>query len=173
MKSRSGQAPSGRIGPSGRTALQLLACCPRVPTDVVGVLLGLGHLDSASQLLARLRKGGLAHSETVRPGPLLGSRSVRLWTLTPAGHAILAMRGLAPSLEGRGQLPYGPPACWRDPARQHDVPLLIVTYRLLAEFVAGTGHPMRVAAWEHPWIRSVRDARSGRTRHVRLPAAAV
>jgi hypothetical protein len=173
MKSRSGHAPAGRIGPSGRTALQLLACCPRAPTDVVGVLLGLGHLDSASQLLARLRKGGLAQSETVRPGPLLGSRSVRLWTLTPAGHATLAMRGLAPSLEGRGRLPFGQPACWRDPARQHDVPLLIVTYRLLAEFVAGTGQPMRVAAWEHPWIRSVRDARSGRTRHVRLPAAAV
>jgi hypothetical protein len=51
--------------------------------------------------------------------------------------------------------------------------LLIVAYRLLAEFVAGTGQPMRVAAWEHPWIRSVRDARFGRTRHVRLPAAAV
>src|SRR5260370_29544814 len=166
MKSRVRRAPGVRIGPSSRPALQLLACCPRIPTDVVGVLLGLGHLDSAAQLLARLRRGALAQPEAVRPGLLLGSHSVRLWTLTTAGHTILAMRGLAPSLEGRGQLPYGQPKRWRDSARQHDVPLLIVTYRLLAEFVAGTGHPMRVAAWEHPWIRSVRDARSGRTRHV-------
>src|ERR1700704_2523663 len=103
MKDGALRANPGRIGPSGRTALQLLACCPRIPTDVVGVLLGLGHLDSAAQLLARLRRGGLAQSEAVSPGPLLGSRSVRLWPLTTAGHTILSMRGLAPSLEGRGQ----------------------------------------------------------------------
>jgi hypothetical protein len=53
------------------------------------------------------------------------------------------------------------------------VPLLIVTYRVLAEFVHGCNQPMRLAEFEHPWIRSVRDARTGRTRHVRLPAAAV
>ncbi len=50
-----------RIGPSGRAALHLLACCPRMPTDVVAVLLGMRHARSAAQLLLRLRTAGLAH----------------------------------------------------------------------------------------------------------------
>src|SRR6266542_4595543 len=49
-----------RVGPSGRAALLLLACCPRLPTDVVASLLRLRHTRSAGQLLLRLRTAGLA-----------------------------------------------------------------------------------------------------------------
>src|ERR1700674_3931005 len=101
MKPRLGQATRQRIGPSGRAALQLLACCPRIPTDVLGLVLGMRHTGSAAQLLARLRAGSLVRCERVRPGPVVGSRSVRLWTLTSAGQAIATLRGLAPSAEER------------------------------------------------------------------------
>ena len=57
-------------------------------------------------------------------------------------------------------------------ARQRDVPLLVVAYRLLACVVRELDRPVRVAAWEHPWIRTVSQTGTGRTRHVRLPAAA-
>ena len=61
---------------------------------------------------------------------------------------------------------------WRDVARQRDVPLLVVAYRLLACVVRELDRPVRIAAWEHPWIRTVSQTGTGRTRHVRLPAAA-
>lgn len=161
-----------RIGPSGRAAFQLLACCPRIPTDVVGVLLRLQHARSAAQLLLRLRTAGLAQYETVRPGPVVGSRVIRLWTLTTAGRAILGKRGLVPSEEAIGLLPYSRPARWHNAARQRDVPMLVVVYRLLACVVHASDRPVRVGAWERPWIR-VTLSQSGRARHVRLPAAAV
>jgi hypothetical protein len=161
-----------RIGPSGRAALRLLACCPRLPTDVAAVLLGLQHSRSAAQLLLRLRTAGLADYKTVRPGPLVGSKVVRLWALTPAGQTIVRVHQPAPSAEGRSHLPYGQPATWREVARQRDVPLLVVAYRLLACVARGLGRPVRVAAWEHPWIRTVGQTGTGRARHVRLPAAA-
>lgn len=162
-----------RLGPSGRAALHLLACCPRVPTDVVASLLRVRHARSAAQLLLRLRIAGLTDYETVRPGPLVGSGSVRLWMLTPAGHAVLRERVLAPPEEARSQLPYGEPAKCRDVARQRDVPMLVATYRLLASVVRELDRPVRIAAWEHPWIRTLRQTGTGRARQVRLPAAAV
>src|SRR5436305_1499860 len=122
-----------RIGPSGRVALQLLACCPRMPTNVVGVLLGHRQAVTTAQLLARLRRAGLVQDQASRLGPLLGSRPVRLWTLTAAGRAFVASRGPAPSPEHTSQMRYGEPEHWRDPARQRDVPLLVACYRLLAE----------------------------------------
>ena len=144
-----------------------------MPTDVVAVLLGMRHTRSAAQLLLRLRTAGLADYKTVSPGPLVGSRVVRLWTLTPAGQTIVPAQRLAePSAEGRSHLPYGQPARWRDVARQRDVPLLVVAYRLLACVVRELDLPVRVVAWEHPWIRTVSQTGTGRTRHVRLPAAA-
>jgi hypothetical protein len=85
---------------------------------------------------------------------------------------MVTMRGLAQSAEERAQLPYGRPKRWRDPARQRDVPLLIVAYRLLAMVVSGLDKPMRITAWEHPWIRT-RESAHGRRRQVRLSAAAV
>ena len=115
---------------------------------------------------------GVADYKTVRPGPLVGSRVVRLWTLTPAGQTIVPAHQPEPSAEGRSHLPYGQPARWRDVARQRDVPLLVVAYRLLACVVRELDRPVRIAAWEHPWIRTVSQTGTGRTRHVRLPAAA-
>lgn len=161
-----------RLGPSGRAALHLLACCPRVPTDVVASLLRLRHARSAAQLLLRLRIAGLTDYETVRPGPLVGSGSVRLWTLTPAGHAVLGARRLAPPAEARSRLPHGAPAKCRDVARQGGVPMLVATYRLLAGVVGGLDQAVRISAWEHPWIRTLRQTGTGRARQVRLPAAA-
>ena len=116
------QLQATRIGPSGRAALQLLACCPRMPTNVVGVLLGHRQAVTTAQLLARLRRGGLAQDQASRLGPLLGSRPVHLWTLTADGRAFLASRGPSPTPEGAGQMRYGEPERWRDPARQRDVP---------------------------------------------------
>jgi hypothetical protein len=172
MKRQLPQLATRRIGPSGRAALGLLACCPRVPTDVLRVLVGMQHARSVAQLMARLRAAGLAHYEMVRPGPVVGSRPVRLWTLTKAGKAMVAMRGLAPSAKERALLPYGMPERSRDPGRQRDVPLLIITYRVLALVMSNLDQPMRLAAWEHPWFRTRRSSH-GRAHHVRLSAAAV
>jgi len=161
-----------RVGPSGCAALQLLARCPRLPTDVVARLLRMRQSRSAAQLLLRLRSAGLARCETARAGPLVGSRGVRLWTLTPAGLAFLDRHGLARSENAGGLLPYGRPARWPDTARQRDTPMLIVAYRLLAQVASIVDQPVRVAAWEHPWIRTLVHTDTGRARHVRLPAAA-
>ena len=159
-------------GPSGRAALQLLACCPRIPTDVVGVLMGMRHTTSASQLLVRLQTAGLVHAEKVSPGPLLGVRSVRLWSLSALGRIVVrdGSEDLT-TIEGAG-LAYGGPHRRRDPRRQPDVPLLIVAYRLLAVVVAGLEPRMRVVGWEHPWVRSFQPRHQTRLRHARLPAAA-
>jgi len=61
MTSVSKQLRATRIGRSGRAALQLLACCPRMPTNVVGVLLGHRQAVTTAQLLARLRRAGRHH----------------------------------------------------------------------------------------------------------------
>ncbi|MDQ6669716.1 MAG: replication-relaxation family protein [Chloroflexota bacterium] len=167
------QPQATRIGPAGRAALQLLACCPRMPTNVVGVLLGHRHAVTTAQLLARRRRAGLANYQAFRLGPLLGSRPVRLWTLTADGRAFVASRGPATTPEGTGQMPYGEPERWRDPARQRDVPLLVACYRLLARVATDLDRPVHVSAWEHPWIRSFVQTESARKRWARLPAAAV
>jgi hypothetical protein len=161
------------IGPSGRLALQLLACCPRMPTDVVGALLGIGRTASAAQLLGRLARAGVARYETARLGPLLSARPVRLWTITPAGAAALADRGLLPTPGDREHLPLGQPVVWREPIRQRDIPLLVASYRLLARAAYELGRKPRVCAFEHPWIRTVGSGVDARKRSVRLPAAAV
>ncbi|HTD77418.1 MAG TPA: hypothetical protein VK898_07270, partial [Chloroflexota bacterium] len=51
--------------------------------------------------------------------------------------------------------------------------MLIAAYQLLAEVVGGLPQPVRIVAWEHPWIRTLPPAEGGRGRRVRLPAAAV
>ena len=133
-----------RLGPAARAALQLLACCPRLPTDVVAALLRMRHTRSAAQLLRCLRTAGLAHYEASRPGPLVGSRAVRLWTLTPDGQALLTKRGLALEAQADGLLPHGRPARRPDTARQRDVPMLVAAYRLLAHVVRGLDQPVRL-----------------------------
>jgi Replication-relaxation len=162
-----------RVGPSGRAALELLACCPRMPTDVLGVLLGHRQPVTTAQLLARLRGAGLARYEEVILGPRLGSRPVRLWSLSAAGRSFVATRRPATPDETARQLWYDEPERWRDPARQRGIPLLVACYRLLAGVASGLEPPVRVCTWEHPWIRTVAPTDAGRRRRVRLPAAAV
>jgi Replication-relaxation len=144
-----------------------------MPTDVVAALLRMRHARSAAQLLLRLRTAGLAQFETVRPGLLIGSRPVRLWTITSTGQAEVLARGLTSLCLDRGQLPYGAGGAGREDVRQRDVPLLIATYRLLGDVARGLRQPVRVGAWEHPWIRTVAATAGRRMRNVRLPAAAV
>jgi hypothetical protein len=143
MKDGALRATPGRLGPSGRAALQLLAYCPRIPTDVVGVLLGLGHASSAAQLLARLQNADLVHGETAKPGPLLGIRSVRLWSLSAVGRTIVLARGIGLIPKDQARPPFGGPHTSRDPRRQPDVPLLIVAYRLLGVVVSGLNQHVR------------------------------
>src|SRR6266516_1682882 len=162
-----------RVGPSGRAALELLACCPRMPADVVGVLLGHRQAVSTAQLLARLRRAELARYQEVMLGPQLGPRRVRLWTLTAEGRAFVAARGPARPGGDARQIRYGEPEGWRDPARQRGTPLLIACHRLLAAVASRLEPPVRVCIWEHPWIRTVAPTDAGRRRRVRLPAAAV
>src|SRR5262245_13260959 len=74
-----------RVGPSGRAALELLACCPWMPTDVTASLLRLRHTRSVAQLLRRLARAGLVRYQTFTLGPLVAVGPLRLWTGTPAG----------------------------------------------------------------------------------------
>src|ERR1700694_2795539 len=108
MKDGAPRANPGRLGPSGRpsgrTALQLLGCCPRIPTDVVGVLLGMRHVSSAARLLVRLQNADLVHGETAKPGPQLGIRSVRLWSLSAVGRTIVLAGGFRPMAQERARL---------------------------------------------------------------------
>jgi hypothetical protein len=168
MKNTPPDATSSRLGPSGRAALQLLACCPRIPTDVVGVLLGMRHASSAAQLLVRLQNADLVQAETTKPGPLLGIRSVRLWSLSAVGRTIVLARGIGLIPKEQARLPFGGPGTSRDPRRQPDVPLLIVAYRLLGVVASGLNQHVRVVAWEHPWVRSFRPDGQTRLRHARL-----
>jgi hypothetical protein len=161
------------IGPSGRVALDLLACCPHVPTDVVAGLLQLRHTRSAAQLLGRLRTAGLVRYGTLRPGPLVGSRRVRLWTVTRDG-SIFMDRRRVPRSKGAGKRQlYGAPKFSRTWARPRGTPTSIGAYRLLAHVVRSMDRPVRVAAWEGPWVRTLVDNDVARTRYVRLPAGAV
>src|SRR5579871_5046072 len=110
-----------RVGPSACAALQLLAYCPGLPTDVVAGLLRMRHTRSAAQLLLRLRTAGLVHFRPLRPGPLVGSRTLRLWTLTPAGRAFLDGHSATPPRQASGLLPSGRPC----PRRQRPTPMLV------------------------------------------------
>jgi hypothetical protein len=148
------QAPrrEARIGPAGRSALHLLARCPRMPTDVLSVLLGHREAVTTAQLLARLRRADLAKYQDVTIGLQLGQRPVRLWTLTATGRAFVAARG--PATPGdAGQMRYGEPGRWRNPTRQRGTPLLVACYRLLGAVVGDLQQPVHVCAWESPWIR--------------------
>ena len=161
------------IGPAGRAALRLLWCCPRMPTGAVAVLLGHRQAATTAQLLARLRRAGMAQFETVRLGPVLGSRPLRLWSLTDTGRAFVAPVGATSAEEALDLTIYGQPERRRETARQRDMPLLLACYRLLAELARDSDPQLRVRVWEHPWIRTVPTTESFRGRHARLPAAAV
>jgi Replication-relaxation len=168
------QAPrrGARIGPAGGAALHLLARCPHMPTDVLSVLLGHREAVTTAQLLARLRRADLAKYQDVTLGVQLGQRPVRLWTLTAAGRAFAAARRPATAGDA-GQMRYGEPGRWRDPTRQRGIPMLVACYRLLGAVASGIEEPVHVCAWESPWIRIITPTEGGRSRRVRLPAAAV
>src|SRR5690348_8507189 len=110
-----------RAGPAGVVALNLLARCPRMPADAMQVFLGHRHAVTTAQLLARLHKARLATYKVYRLGPLLGSRPVRLWTLTDSGRSFLSSRNLS-AVENSFGAAYGEPERRRDPARQGDIP---------------------------------------------------
>jgi hypothetical protein len=171
---RKEQQGSRKLGPATQEMLQLLARCPRIPTDVICQLLGTRHPGSTRQLLARLRGAGLAQLETVASGALLNGRTVRLWSLTTAGRAELAKQGPLRSSADLIPFHYGAPARLRDPARQA-VFLLLAAYRALGTLVVALDmHPRpRVERCELPRSRSSATRGSARMRHVRLPAAAV
>ena len=103
-----------RLGPAGRAMLQLLGCCPRIPTDIASQLLGHRRIGSTRQVFARLRAMGLAQVDTVTPGALLDGRTLRLWSLTPAGRRVIAERGGAPSIAHITDLPGDAPSQPRD-----------------------------------------------------------
>jgi hypothetical protein len=96
-----------------------------------------------------------------------------LWTTTPAGRSFADKRGLAPSEAEIGLLPFGIPKARPAATRQRNVPILIALYRLLAHWVQSLEGPVRVAAWEHPWKRTLGYTEPGNARGVRLPGAAV
>jgi len=160
-----------RVGPAGREVLQLIAVCPRIPTDVACRLLSTRLPASTMQVLTRLRASGLVRTETVSPGPLIAERGLRLWSLTSKGEAVVAA---TPTIAIRNSLPYGPPERPRDPRRQLSAALQIAAFRLLVALLARIERPSRIAAWEHPWIRKTHEpTHAGSHREVRLPAAAV
>jgi DNA-binding MarR family transcriptional regulator len=159
------------VGPSGQAALRLLACCPWVPADVVGSLLQLQHTRSASQVLGRLRAAGLVHYRTLRPGPIIGNRQVRVWALTAAGR-LFQRGGLPASGDTAGLLVYGTGARSRISLFPPATPILVAAYRLLANVARGMDRPV-VSVWECPWVRAVSDTRTGRSWYLRLPAAVV
>jgi hypothetical protein len=162
-----------RLGPKGRAALHLVACCPRIPTDVADQLLRFGYRGSAAQILARLHVRGLVQPQTVRSGTVPAGRTLRLWSLTASGRALVAARKLGPEQGDVESLPYGAPDRARDAARQA-VPLLVAAYRALGVFAETIALPTEVRAWEQPWTRSfLLSGERHPSRHAHVAAAAV
>jgi hypothetical protein len=133
-----------RVGLSGCEAIRLLACCPRMPTDVVAGLLGMRHTRSAAQLLLGLRSVGLVEDDSPRLGPPVGAGRARLWTLTPAGRSFVDARGLAPSEAEIDLLPFGTPNKCPVAAPHGNVQLLVAAYRLLVHWMQSSDSPVGV-----------------------------
>jgi Replication-relaxation len=144
-----------------------------MPSEVISTLLGHRRIVSTRQLLARLRRAGLVTDQLAGLGPLVGS-AVRLWTLTTAGRAFIADSKTEVSTSALEADWYGGLTTRRrDPARQRDIPLLVACYRLLDLVASGLEQPVRVYAFEHPWIRCIASTDGTRMRRVRAPAAAI
>lgn len=170
---KSAFVPRRRIGRSSRALLHLLARCPNMPTDVVAVLLGLRRPVSAAQLLARLQQMALVRTTSVAAGQLHGGRRLRVWSLTSRGMQLARALGVGRRAEDEQLLPYGAPRARRQLAGVRTLPLLIVTYRLLADIATSGNRSLRVVAFEHPWVRSIQVPGHSRSRHARFAAAAV
>src|SRR5439155_4629084 len=70
-------------------ALRVLDRCPLIPVDAFRPIAGLRCPGSAYQVLARLRRAGLAEVRRVDLGYLVGQRRIGLWTTTEAGRIAL------------------------------------------------------------------------------------
>ena len=140
-------------------ALSVLDMCPMVPVDAFVHLVGLTSQSSAYQQLARLRDAGLAEARRVDPGYLVGERRLGCWMITDRGRQTLGLaawprpvRQEAIVREGRGAR--GAHGLAR--ISEHDLPLLIATYRLLAAVVverSARGHAVEITSFEWPWVR--------------------
>jgi hypothetical protein len=156
---RSGGDGLVRLRATAVGALRVLDICPLVPLETFTRLVGATHRVSAYQRLARLRAARLVDVRLVDLGNVLGGRPVRVWLLTKAGREALRRKGCTLAYENAAALaalPFGPPARPRNVRRQRDLPLLVLTYRLLAAILAereAAGCPAEVLAWEHPWDR--------------------
>src|SRR4051794_16955715 len=128
-------------------ALQLLETCPMLPVDAFARLAGLSQ-SAAYQVLARVRRAGLAEVRRVGLGYVVGNRPVGLWSVRSLGREVLRIQGLE-SHAGE-QLPFGPaepPGRLRP--RESALPLLVAAYRTVAEVVDESrrhGLELRVAA---------------------------
>jgi len=134
-----------------------------MPTDVVAIMLLMRHTRSAAQLLHRLERCGFVRHNTFTLGPLLALQCLRLWTLTPAGIALVSEQ--AGPEQDTATKPRKPP--------RMELHTRVAAYRLLATRLRDADGPVRVVGWEQPWIRSATEPWSNRRRHVRIPAAAI
>ena len=170
---KSASAARRRIGRSSRALLHLLARCPNMPTDVVADLLGLRRSVSAAQLLGRLEQMALVRITSVAAGQLHGGGRLRVWSLSTRGMQLARALGVGRGMEDEQLLPDGAPKASRRLAGGRTLPLLSMTYRLLANIAASGDRAIRLVAWVYPWVRSVQVPGRGRSRHAHFPAAAV
>jgi Replication-relaxation len=157
-------------------ALRMLDVCPLVPVDAFVYLVGLTSQSSAYQQLARLRNTGLAEVRRVDPGYLVGERRLGCWMITDKGRRMLALAACPrpfrrEAIVRGGQGARGPHRSVR--ISQHDLPLLITTYRLLAAVVlerSARGHAVEITSFEWPWVRPWRSAADDKLLHVTVRA---
>jgi hypothetical protein len=157
-------------------ALSVLNMCPLVPVDAFMHLVGLTSQSSAYQQLARLRHAGLADARRVDPGYLVGERRLGCWMITDKGRQTLELAACARLVEqeaivreGRGAR--GPHGLAR--ISQHDLPLLIATYRLPAAVVverSARGHAVELTSFEWPWVRGWRSVADDKLLQVNVRA---
>lgn len=148
----------GQFGATALAILEALEQCPWLPADALQVLVGARRPRSVAASLLRLCQAGLVASRRARLTPLLGGRgSVRLWTATWSGLAVL--RGSPPTDRPRPTPPDRREPVWEGGTL--DLVALVASYRLLSRTIAllGTpGMPVRLRAWE-PRVRHNRAGR--------------
>jgi hypothetical protein len=159
-------------------ALRVLDRCPLIPVDAFSPLAGLRCPGSAYQVLARLRRAGLAEVRRVDLGYLLGQRRIGLWTTTEAGR--MALRVIEQAAAGHACVPVADRAPYGYSAivlpRARGLAGLVAVYDLIAMLVAerdAAGNPVDVGVVECPWVRVVSGAPHGNVLRVTFPAGVV
>jgi hypothetical protein len=174
------ERPAGGFALPRRTiaALRVLDRCPSIPVDAFSPLAGLRCPGSAYQVLARLRRAGLAEVRRVDLGYLLGQRRIGLWTTTEAGR--MALRVIEQAAAGHACVPVAD--CAPDGYSAIVLPRtrgpagLVAVYDLIAMLVAehdAAGNPVDVQVVEYPWVRVISCAAHGNVLRVTLPAGVV